>query len=121
MTGTQRRCLAGLAMCVAMLAPSSAMAGPYFGDWTWFWHPSSDCPRGQYSPLHYQAMELYRVRAFVHPSNLDQYPPGPNSCAPSQYNFSNYRCRSQFPTPTLPYATPAAYFGRPVGLPFALP
>jgi hypothetical protein len=121
MTCTLRRWLVAVALFLALLAPSSAMAGPYFGDWTWFWHPSPDCPRGEYSPLHYQAPEIYRVRALVHPSNIDQYPQGPTACPTVNYEFSKYRCRSNPPMPTAPYADPAGYFGRPVGLPFALP
>ncbi len=121
MIGTRKSWRAALVLLAALLAPSSVMAGPYLGEWSWFWHPSPDCPRGEYSPLHYQAMELYRARAFLHPSNLDQYPPGPNPCATANYDLSKYRCRSLPPMPTVPYADPAGYFGRPVGLPFALP
>lgn len=121
MARRQGRWRTALVLLFGLLAPTPAMAGPYFGDWGWLWHPSRDCPRGEYSPLHYWSPELYRARAFVHPSNLDQYPAGPNPCTPATYDISTYRCRSIPPTPASAYADPAGYFGRPVGLPFTLP
>jgi len=104
-----------------LLAPSAATAGPFFGDWTWFWHPSSDCPTGDYSALHYQVPDIYKARALVHPSHLDQYPPGPAACPTANYDFSKYRCRQTPPLPTAPYTNAEGYYGRAVGLPFALP
>jgi hypothetical protein len=108
-------------LLLTLVAPNAALAGPYLGDWGWLWHPARDCPRGEYSPLHYWNPELYRARAFAHPSNLDEYPAGPIPCAEATYEISKYRCRSIPPMPSAPYADPAAYFGRPAVLPFALP
>ena len=60
-----------------------------------------DCPRGDYSPLHYWTPQAYKLRAFVHPSNLDQYPPGPSEPVPAGYEWSEYRCPSLPPMPKM--------------------
>src|ERR1043165_659630 len=39
-----------------------------------------ECPRSQYSRLHYWTPTLYQVRAYICPSRLYQYPPGPAEC-----------------------------------------
>jgi hypothetical protein len=117
MAGKQGYWRMALVLLVGLLLPSAARAGPFLGDWGWFWHPAPDCPRGAYSPLHYWAPTAYRVRACVHPSNLDQYPPGP--CPPilPSFEFTTYRCRTAPPIPTAPYADPTGYYGRPVAPP----
>jgi hypothetical protein len=99
---------------LGLLAPSPAQAGPFFGEWSWFWHPAPDCPRGQYSHLHYWAPEIYYVRKHLHPSNLNQYPPGPCPPVPPSYIFNPYPCRTLPPMPSVPYADPASYYGRPL-------
>ncbi len=96
------------------LTPAPAQAGPFFGDWSWLWHPAPNCPRGQYSPLHYWAPEVYYVRKHLHPVNLDQYPPGPCPAVPPSYIYTPYPCRSVLPMPSAPYADPTAYYGRPI-------
>jgi hypothetical protein len=98
----------------ALLAQGTAQAGPFFGDWGWCWHQARDCPRGQYSPLHYWTPMLYRARADVHRPNLDQYPPGPEPSVPPSYETTKYRCRTAPSMPKIPYADPAAYYGRSV-------
>src|SRR4051794_25819719 len=103
---------AALGLLLLLLAPSPATAGPFLGSWSW-WQPCRDCPRGEYSPLHYWAPNLFRARAVVHPSNLDQYPPGPCPEAPAGYQFTRYPCPAIPPTPTTPYADPTGYYGRP--------
>jgi hypothetical protein len=103
-----------LTVLMWLLPLGAAQAGPYLGDWGWCWHQGRDCPRGQYCPLHYWTPCLYKVRAYVHPSNLDQYPPGPSPSVPPSYDTINYRCRSLQPTPSTPYADPAGYYGRQV-------
>jgi hypothetical protein len=108
-----------LTLCLAI--PQVANAGPYLGDWSWLWHPCRDCPRGEYSPLHYWTVGLYKTRAVVHPSSLDQYSPGPSPAPTVEYLRTPYPCRTTPSAPTSPYADPAAYFGRPTSLPFALP
>jgi hypothetical protein len=107
--------VAGLVgMC---LLPAQARAGPFFGEWGWFWHDGRCCQRGQYSPLHYWTPELYYVRANCRPSNLDQYPPGPNPPVQPTYQYQVYPCRYTTPAPTTPYADPTGYYGREVAPP----
>ncbi len=110
-----------LGLALALGVPATAESGPFLGDWGWCWHQDPTCPRGEYPFLHYWTYWLYRVRANCHPSNLDQYPPGPCGVPPAQYIYIPYPCRSAPPAPTVPYADPAGYYGRPTGLPFALP
>ena len=43
-----------------LLAAPPAQAGYFIGNWSWCWHPAKDCPRGDYSWLHYWAPELFR-------------------------------------------------------------
>jgi hypothetical protein len=93
------------------MGPAAAPAGPYIGDWGWCWHQGHDCPRGDYCWLHYWAPDLYKVRAWVHPSNLDQYPPGPSPTPPVGYEYNRYRCIAVPPAPSTPYADPAGYYG----------
>jgi hypothetical protein len=112
---------AGLVLLLGLLAPSSALAGPYLGEWGWHWNPAGDCPPGAYSPLHYWARNAYIARAWFHPSNLDQYPPGPCASPPISYEYHAYPCRSTPPAPSTPYGNPVGYYGRPVNLPFVLP
>ena len=78
---------------------------------------ASPRPRGQYSPLHYWLPEAYYLRKHLHPSNLDQYPPGPCPPVPPSYLSNCYPCRSVPAMPSSPYADPAAYYGRPVAPP----
>jgi hypothetical protein len=117
MTARHRHRLMALALFLGLLLPSSALAGPFFGDWGWCWHQGRDCPRGEYSPLHYWTPEIYKVRACLRPSNLDQYPPGPFPPIPPTFEYFTYRCRSLPPMPTTPYADPPAYYGRPIAPP----
>ena len=77
MAGKHGRWGTALLLWIGLLAPATALAGPYLGDWSWCWRPARDCPRGEYSPLHYWVPGLYKVRANVHPADLDQYPAGP--------------------------------------------
>jgi hypothetical protein len=103
--------LAILSGVIGCLTCASATAGPFFGDGSWFWRPARDCPRGQYSPMHYWAPSAYQLRAQVHPSNLNQYPPGPSAGVPPSFAYECYRCPSLPPLPSLPYSNPEAYFG----------
>jgi len=121
MTGRRTARWAALGLAIGLLLPSAASAGPFLGDWGWCWRPAADCPRGEYSPLHYWFMEWYRIRACAHPSYLDQYPPGPCPPVTAAYEDLRFPCRSTPPAPATPYATPGAYYGRPTALPFALP
>jgi hypothetical protein len=102
---------AALALVLGFLGCTAAEAGPYFGEWGWWYHPC-DCPRGDYCPLHYWAMRIYRVRAFCSPSYLDQYPPGPYPPVPPTFETAKYRCPPVPPMPSSPYADPAGYYGR---------
>jgi hypothetical protein len=101
-----------LVLLLGLLVPATASAGPYFGDWSWCWKPGKDCPRGDYCFLHYWTPQLYRVCYCVHPANIDQYPPGLG--LPPGYQFDLHPCRTAPPSPTSPYAGPAAYYGRPI-------
>ena len=112
MTAARRRWLGAGVLLVGLLTPEPSPAGPYLGEWAWFWRPAPDCPRGAYSPLHYWAPELYVVRSFCRPSHLDQYPPGPCPPPPAVVVVQKYRCTAIPPTPTAPYADPAGYYGR---------
>jgi hypothetical protein len=114
MARKQGRWRTALVLWVGLLAPGTVLAGPYLGDWGWCWHPARDCPRGEYSALHYWTPGLYKVRMYVHPSNLDQYPPGPSVPVPATFETTKYPCRSIPTAPTAPYADPAAYFGRQI-------
>ncbi len=104
---------AALGLALGLLGAGAAQAGPYFGEWG-LWYNPHDCPRGSYSPLHYWAMEIYKIRAFCRPSYLDQYPPGPCPPVPPTFVFRKSHCMPVPPTPDPPYATPALYFGRTV-------
>jgi hypothetical protein len=95
------------------LIPDSVLAGPYLGEWDWMWHPDRDCPRGEYSPLHYWVPGYYWVRRNVHPSNLDQFPSGPDAPVNPNFEFTKYRCPSAPPVPSDPYSDPSGYYGRP--------
>jgi hypothetical protein len=86
-------------------------AGPYFGEWSWCWRPGPECSRGDYSRLHYWAPELYRVRACLCPSNVDQYPPGPYPPVAPGFLDLPSRCQYTAPTPSPAYAEPGAYYG----------
>lgn len=92
------------------LVPLPVSAGPYLGEWSWCWHPARECSRGEYSPLHYWAPTLYKVRACVHPSSVDEYPPGP--CPPVDPSFLAYKspCQSAPPAAPTPYADPSGYY-----------
>src|SRR5690349_20321895 len=89
-----------LAMVVGMMAPMTATAGPYLGEWSWWWQPERTCPRGTYSPLHYFMPTAYQVRAAVRPAYLDQFPPGPADDIAPSFDTECYRCPSIPPTPT---------------------
>ena len=106
-----------LAALLALLASSSANAGPYLGEWDWLWHPAHDCGRGDYSPLHYWGPTFYQLRAQVRPVNVDQYTPGTMPPTPPSYEFDKHRCQSVPPIPLSPYTNPEAYYGRPVAPP----
>jgi hypothetical protein len=118
--GKEHRWRAALVLGWGLLLPATAAAGPYLGNWGWCWHQGRDCPRGEYSPLHYWAPTVYRVRACIHPSNLDQYPPGPCPPVPAPVIFNQYRCIANPPAPTAPYADPAGYYGLQTSGPFNL-
>jgi hypothetical protein len=104
---------AALGLALGLLSRGAAHAGPYFGEWGFWYHPH-DCPRGSYSPLHYWAPEIYKVRACCHPSFLDQFPPGPCPPVPPTFVFKQAHCPPVPPAPTAPYADPAGYYGLPV-------
>jgi hypothetical protein len=104
-------------LLAAVQAPPAATAGPYIGDWSWCWRPAPNCPRGQYSPLHYWAPERYYIRMYVHPSNLDQFAPGPTPPVSPSFDYDRYRCRTTPPAPTAAYADPTSYYGRPIAPP----
>jgi len=103
-----------LVLLLAFLVPSPAIAGPFFGEWSWCWRPAPDCPRGVYSPCHYWCPEIYYIRACVCPSNLDQYPPGPFPPVAPVYQFNCSPCQSAPAMPSSPYANPEAYYGRAI-------
>jgi len=111
MAGRHGRWSMALVLLLGAVLPSPALAGPYFGEWSWCWHPAPDCSRGDYCRLHYWAPELYRVRAFVHPSSVDQYPPGPCPPVAPIITVNQSPCQSTPPAPTAPYADPTGYYG----------
>jgi hypothetical protein len=117
MSGNRGRWRLLLGLLLGLLLPSVAQAGPFFGDWGWLWHRPHDCDRGVYSPAHYWAPSWYYARAHFHPSNLDQYPPGPFPPVPATFAFQRYRCPSTPPAPSSPYADPTGFYGRPVAPP----
>jgi hypothetical protein len=114
MERTRGRWRTAVVLLLVLWAPSAALAGPYLGNWGWWWHPSPDCPPGLYCPLHYWAMRLYRVRACLHPSYLDQYPPGPCPAPPAPVQYRRSHCQGVLPWPTPPYAVPDGYYGREI-------
>jgi hypothetical protein len=102
--------LAVLIVSLTLLTPASLLGGP---EWN-----SRDCPRSEYSRLHYWTPTVYMVRAYIHPSNLDQYPPGPSSVyIPPTFETMRYRCPTAPAGPTTPYADPAGYYGRTKTMP----
>jgi hypothetical protein len=80
-----------------------------------------NCPRSDYSFLHYWWPELYETRAHFGRYTLDQFPPGPSPAVPPTYDRFRYRCPSTPATPTSPYADPESYYGRPIVPPQKLP
>lgn len=97
-----------LAMAAIACLHAAVTAGPpyFIGEWGWVQH----CPKGDYSFLHYWAPGVYKVRACVHPSNVDQYVPTPG--VPILDEFSKQRCMPKCPQPNAPYANPDGFYGR---------
>ena len=121
MDAKRARWWAGLVLLAGLAAPTPALAGPFLGDWGWCWNPAPDCPPGEYSWHHYWFVGRYKARMWLHPSYLDQYPPGPCPITPAPTEFEPSQCRTQPPHPSAPYAEPAAYFGRSTGQSIAPP
>ena len=94
------------ALALTLTLSAFASAGPFFGDWC----PPHDCPPGDYCSLHFMLPGYYRLRACVHPSNVDQYPDGVSVTGNSE--MAKVRCRTQPALPSTPYADPASYYGR---------
>jgi hypothetical protein len=94
------------ALTITATLGALASAGPFFGDWC----VPHDCPQGDYCSLHFMLPGYYRLRACVHPSNVDQYPDGVDISATAQ--TTKQRCRTEPPMPTTPYADPAGFYGR---------
>jgi hypothetical protein len=101
MTGKQ---LAAWVLSVTLLTPASLLAGPEC--------KPGECPPNDYSRLHYWTPTMYVLRAYIHPSNLDQYAPGPSANIAPTFDTTKYRCPTAPAMPSSPYADPAAYFGR---------
>lgn len=114
MTDRHRRWRTALLLGLALVTPGIALADP---DGGWLPHSRRDCPRTEYSLLHYWAPSLYQVRACLRPSDLDQYPPGPFPPVPATFDVNKYKCRTIPPIPSAPYADPASYYGRAVAPP----
>src|SRR5580765_7019965 len=114
MAGKLKRWRLILVAALALLAPTPATAGYFFGEWSCWWWPARDCPRGQYSPCHYWTPELYVLRSCFCPSNLEQCPPGPFPPGMPTYEYCKYCCPATGPIVSSPYANPAAYYGRQV-------
>jgi len=114
MAGMHRCRWVGLVILMGGLVVSPATAGPYFGEWSWCWRPGPECSRGDYSRLHYWAPEIYKVRACLFPSHVDQYPPG--TCPPVTASSVILKspCQSTPSAPTSPYADPDNYYGIPI-------
>jgi hypothetical protein len=102
----RNRLFAALAVGLCFLTTASAGPPYYIGEWGWLQH----CPTGDYSFLHYWTPGLFRVRANVHPANVDQYVPAP--AVPIAGSFDKQPCMPRAPAPTLPYANPESYYGR---------
>jgi hypothetical protein len=94
-----------------LLAPTSAKASDW-GDYFWWWPAPRFARGGDYSPMHYWWPGAYYIREYVHPSNLDQYPPGPNPPVGPSTEFNRYCSPSIPPAPSSPYGNPEAYYGR---------
>ncbi len=101
-----------LVLCVGLLLPATSQAGPYIGDFGYCWKPAKECPKGEYSFLHYWTPTMYRAIYHFLPAHLDQYPPGLPVALSWQAVPS--ACRTEAPIPTPEYADPAGFFGRPV-------
>lgn len=108
----------GLRLCLATFlglgGAAVALAGPLGGD---SGRQACDCPRTCYSPLHYWVPELYKVRAWVCPSRLDQFAPGP--AVQPTFEATRYPCRALPYRISSPYADPAGYYGGPIMPPAA--
>jgi hypothetical protein len=102
----------GFALVVGLLIPAPAQAGPYIGDFGWCWKPAKDCPKGEYSFLHYWTPRLYQLCYELFPAKIAQYPPG--LPVDLSWEVDPSPCRTQPPFPSPPYADPAGFFGRPV-------
>jgi hypothetical protein len=101
--------LAGL-----LVTAPAAQAGPFLGYFGWCWNPGPDCPPPLYCPWHYWNPVHYRIRGWVHPSYLDQYPPGPQPAPPNPIQIDPSRCRSNLPFANTPYRDATTYFGRSI-------
>ena len=101
MTGKQ---FAALVLSFSLLMQGALLAGPRC--------KRDECLRSDYTRLHYWAPTLFLVNAYIHPSNLDQYPPGPAACIAPAFVVSKQKCPTSPPMPTSPYANPAGYYGR---------
>jgi hypothetical protein len=110
MSGEKRSGLPAALLAVALLTPTPAGAGPLVDS---LLHRDPECPRGDYSCLHYIFPNLYYIQSRCRPVSLDQYPPGPSPPVAPSYLFERPRCRYRPPAPTAPYADPEGYFGRP--------
>jgi hypothetical protein len=105
--GTHSNWRTTFVLFLGLIVPGTVLAGPECG----WWNHSPECPRSEYPRLHYWAPSWYLLRSQVHPTNLDQYPPGP-ACVQPSFEFTKYKCRTTPPTPSAPYADPASYYGR---------
>jgi hypothetical protein len=114
MNGKRPRWQVLMVLLVMAVAPASAVAGPYLGDWGYCWKPAPDCPHGAYPPLHYWMPAVYYLRACCHPSNVDSYPPGTTPPVPPTFDIGPSPCRTRPSMPMRPYAEPDAYYGRPI-------
>jgi hypothetical protein len=107
-----------IAVLLVLFAPTPAMASDW-GDYFWWWPAPRFARGGDYSPMHYWLPERYYAREYLHPSYLDQYPPGPNAPIEITNQVNRYCSPSIPPMPSAPYADPEAYYGRPVTSPAA--
>jgi hypothetical protein len=114
MTGKLARWRRLVVLSLVFLTPAPALAADW-DDYFWWWPAPRFARGGSYSPMHYWLPERYYMRQYLHPSNLDQFPPGPTPPVAPSFDIERIRCPTRPPAPSAPYANPSAYYGRTMG------
>ena len=89
MMGTRRWWLAVVVLAIGLGEPGKGTAGPLLPGRT---HEEHFCPPSSYSPCHYWAPTLYRLKVCLHGPTLDINPPDRHPGTPAQYDVQAFPC-----------------------------